>query len=418
MMNPMAMQGGYGGGDFGPGAGGYNGGAWNQGWNGNMDYNQGGTGAMRNAASGGPGYHSAASSAGGYNHQQPANSAHQASMNQVPPSAQFQNNPQRQQQPPQQQQQSGSAGGDASEQEQAGVQPLKEQQQKDDQTEAAREDVPPPHDDEESKTGTAVEGATEPTGEQFTEQLKQIEETVAAVKSTTSEAGEQSAASPAVDISNKEAPSVPNPTTAAGAALLNSAASEAVVPTAPTAIASAAAAPLYPAAGTPYIDPTTGYPSYPSQDMSHMNGPNGYVEDPYTAAYPMHGMSMHMGMMPTGPGHHMNGPMGNAYRGGPGGFRGGGPGYRGRGGPFVPGRGGMGMNAMTHQMQQQTQIQPPGFGKGVEGAPAAPKAMREGRPNRSQLLARGGGSFGRGRGGAGMVDGYGAAAGWNRRYGY
>jgi hypothetical protein len=117
----------------------------------------------------------------------------------------------------------------------------------------------------------------------------------------------------------------------------------------------------------------SGLAAIPTTHM-HSDIPGGYPVDDYAN---------------FNPGYPQQPYMANNFRGG---FRGNTNGFIPRGGnPNF--RGGF-VGGSLHPTAAP--IPPQEIGKGVEGAPTGPKAMREGRPNRGIMLPRGGGFAGRG----------------------
>ncbi|KAF8534728.1 hypothetical protein BDD12DRAFT_895239 [Trichophaea hybrida] len=349
MMNPMVMaQSGYGGGNFGNmGVGGYNGQSgggmeWDNGWGGqnNMGYNQGMAG-MRNG-----GYYSAASAAGGYNHQ--SQGSHQV------PSQQYQNpHFQRQQNFPRG---GGFTGGVGNRPYNASDSSSQQQQQ---------------HQSQQQAYG---EGA-------FQQQIQGIEDVAVAVKKAPSTTDTETKGEKIPSIVSGDLDDIDATTSSA---VLTT---DAVVPTETESTVVAGLGEGDAAAvGTDSTGISTSIPTAPMNqpdvaaysttlhdDYSGQNFQN-FHQQPYINGY-------------QGRGGYSRGGFGHV--GGRGGFR---------GNANFGMRGGYGINdAVPNGISiGSDKIPPSGFGKGVEGAPTGPKAMREGKPNRG--IIRGGG-FGSGRGG-------------------
>lgn len=166
------------------------------------------------------------------------------------------------------------------------------------------------------------------------------------------------------------------------------------------------------------IDPNTGYPYdfNPGYGMTEEMFLAQQQQAQYAmyAGYPMNGMMNHHFQQQMGP----YGRGGYNSRGGPGGFRGGmqnrnTPPFQ-QGPPMGRGGGGGAFGGVVQQVAGAGITVPPGgFGKGVEGAPAAPKAMREGGAGRGRGGIMGRGGFPGGSRGRGGFEGRG---GWDRRY--
>lgn len=364
MMNPMVMaQSGYGGGNFGNmGVGGYNGQNgggmdWDNGWGGqnNMGYNHGMTG-MRNG-----GYYSAASAAGGYNHQ--SQGSHQV------PSQQYQNpHFQRQQNFPRG---GGFAGG-------VGNRPYNSS-------------------DSSSQQHLQQQPQQQAYGESaFQQQIQGIEDVAVAVKKAPSSTGAETKGEKIPSIVSGDSDDIDVTTSSAIIADKR----DAVVPTETESTVVAGLGEDI-ATGT---DSTGMHTSIPTAPMSQ----------PDVAAYPN---TLHDDYSGQNFQNFHQQPYINGYQG-RGGYSRGGFSVGGRGGFRGNGhfgmRGGYSMDGAVPNgiPMGNDKIPPPGFGKGVEGAPTGPKAMREGKPNRG-IMPRAGGFVGRGgyTGGGG-----GGCSSWSRRF--
>jgi hypothetical protein len=349
MMNPMAMaQAGYGGGNFGNMGGGFNGqnGGGMGGWG--SGWNQNNMGFNQGMAGGGMrngGFYSAAATAGGYNHQSQGASSQQY------------HNPhfQRQQNFPR----GGGFAGTGSNrpfnsdpsaamQQQQTQQPQQDQQQQQSQ----------------QQNGPPSEQQGEPGEAAFQQQIQGIEEVVKKGPSSTS--GESK---------GEKIPSV----VGNGVAVEGSADELDAAAVAPSTDVEAAGAALPDSAVVLAGDDTAeqhhAEAAYSDMNMGgyhHHMGP-----DDYAAGF----------QHPYHPQPYMNPNFRGGLRGGPG---------------FMPPRGGFRGHAVPPT------IPPQEIGKGVEGAPTGPKAMREGRPNRGILPPRGGFA---GRGSYGAPGG----SSWSRR---
>jgi len=390
MLNPMAMaQSGYGGGNFGSmgGVGGFNGqngggmGGWNNGWNGqnNMGFNQGM--AMRNG-----GYNYAPSAGGGYNHQPVASL-------------------QQYQKPHFQRQQNISRGGGFAGGASAGSRPFSssdppQQQQPSQQQHPPQEVSPegqwPVQDGHQSPDpesalpgqtqgiGSAEGGASSTGGEAKGEKLP----SVVAAEQDALEVAAVTATTPAGD--NAETIGETASTVLTGADD-----EKATIPEQDQKEGSG----LHPISS---VIPTT--PLQPAEMYHDDYGMGGMGQ-----GFPIGGIPPYQnfpvnGFVPPGARNGFrSGFTGNnnnraGFRGGFNGGMRGGPGHF--DGPPV----GMTPNAIPLDKM----VPAAAIGKGVEGAPTGPKAMREGRPNRG-MMPRGAGSF-PGRGGYN-----GAGSSWSRR---
>jgi hypothetical protein len=363
MINPMAMaQSGYGGGNFGGmEAGGFNGQygngmGWNNGWNGqgNMGYNQG-MGGMRNG-----GYYSAAS-AGGYNHQ--SQGSHQV------PSQQYQN-------PHFQRQQNfarggGYAGGPGSGSGAGGNRSYHPEP-------SASSSSPPPAQQRQQQQPQQQQASLEDDAA-FQQQLQGIEEVKKAPSSVSG--GESKGEKIPSVVSDDQTDNNIDVTPAITAEMRN-----VPVESESTVLVGAGDAGsdgnVHP--GLMNSDTTAvGYPMGPQDEFSGQ-GVHNHPQQPYINGFSSRGN----------------------FRGN---FRGG---FRGNFGPGMRG-GSFGVDGAAvpnGPVAPDAKVIGEVFGKGVEGAPTGPKAMREGRSNRG-IMSRGGGIGFAGRGGSAHG---GAGSPWSR----
>jgi hypothetical protein len=343
MMNPIAMaQSGYGGSNFGNmGVGGYsgqNGGGmgWNNGWNGqsNMGYNQG-MGGMRNG-----GYYSAASSTGGYNHQSQGSHQVLAQQYQNPHFHRHQNF-----------QRGGFTSGGGT---------------------GNRSYTPDPSLQQQQIYGD----------EAFQQQIQGIEEVAVAVK--------KMPVSTSGEIKGEKIPSIVSGESDHIDAIATIPADQRDFPTdTESTVVAGLCETVCDAAppsgeGVPILSPNNVSTALPM----NLPDPVGHVTVPHDDYSGQSFLPNFSHQQPYGNGYQARG----SFRGG--GFRGNynraGFGGGARGGHF-----GADVTVSNGVLIPPEKIPPEGIGKGVEGAPTGPKAMREGRTHRG-IIPRGGGFAGRG----------------------